>query len=392
MERLGQEPGWDTVEVPHPLREAIIDLDAIAANTRVLADAAGPAGLMAVVKADAYGHGLVPSARAAVAGGATWLGVALLEEALFLRAAGFEVPVLAWLGGPGESWQQAIEQDIDVSVNAAWALDDVSAAARASGRVARIHLKVDTGLGRAGSARADWEELVDYARKAEIDDVVRVVGVWSHFAYADAPGHPTIDSQLAAFTDAIHIAERHGLRPEVRHLANSAATITRPDTLFDLARPGLAVYGLSPVPDVSTAGELGLQPAMSLQARLALVKVVPAGHGVSYGHRYVTTRTTTLGLVPMGYADGIPRNASNIGPVLAAGERRTIAGTVCMDQFMLDLEEAGAREGDPVHIFGPGSIGEPTAQDWADALQTISYEIVSRVGPRVRRRYMGGDQ
>lgn len=371
------------------LRELIIDLDAIASNTEVLVRRSGAADVMAVVKADAYGHGLVPSARAALRGGATWLGVALLDEALELRAAGVQAPVLAWLLGPGERWLDALAADIDLSISSTWVLDEIASAANELGRTARVHLKVDSGLGRSGSPMHDWSQLVDGARRAEHDGSVKVVGVWSHLAYADAPGHPTIDRQLSAFGEALQLAKSAGLAPDVRHLANSAATLTRPDTHFELTRPGLSVYGLSPLPDAPPS-ELGLQPAMTLQAQLAMVKRVPAGHGVSYQHRYVTNRETSLGLVPLGYADGVPRDATNVGPVLVGGRRRTVAGVVCMDQFMLDLDDDAVLAGDVVTLFGSGEHGEPTAQDWADATGTISYEIVTRVGPRVARRYLGG--
>lgn len=374
-----------------PLRELRVDLDAIAANTSVLQRHAGDAGVMVVVKADAYGHGLVPSARAALAGGADWLGVALLDEALALRAAGIGAPVLAWLLGPDEPWTEALAAGIDLSVSAAGTLESIATAARERGAPARVHLKVDTGLGRSGSAVPDWPALVEAARKAELDGTVEVVGLWSHLAWADAPGHPTIDRQLRVFGEALDVAERAGLHPVVRHLANSAATLTRPDTHFDLTRPGLAVYGLSPLRGV-TPGELGLVPAMSLSARLTLVKRVPAGHGVSYMHQYVTDRESTLGLVPLGYADGVPRDATNVGPVLAAGRRRTVAGVVCMDQFVLDLEDDEASVGDVVTLFGSGTDGAPTAQEWADATGTISYEIVTRMGPRVARTYVGGQR
>jgi alanine racemase len=371
------------------LRELIVDLDAISANTEVLAERSGSAGVMAVVKADGYGHGLVPSAEAALRGGASWLGVALLDEALALRSAGLTVPTLAWLVGPGEPWGEAIAADIDVSVSAPWVLDEIGEAAACLGRPARVHLKVDTGLGRSGIPVADWPDLIEAAAKAQAAGAVRVVGVWSHLAYADAPGHPTIDRQLVVFRDAVELAEGAGLRPEVRHLANSAATLTRPDTHFDLTRPGLAVYGLSPLRDAPSRS-LGLRPAMSLRARMALVKRVPAGQGVSYMHQYVTNRETTLGLVPLGYADGVPRNATNVGPLLVGGRRRTIAGVVCMDQFVVDLGHDSGSAGDEVVLFGAGDQGEPTAQDWADLTGTISYEIVTRVGPRVQRRFVGG--
>ncbi|MGH8894827.1 MAG: alanine racemase [Actinomycetes bacterium] len=369
--------------------QARIDLAAVRANVEALRSRTH-AEVLAVVKADGYGHGLVPCARAAVAGGATWLGTALVEEALALRAAGLTGPrVLAWLLGPRERWADAVRADVDLSVNATWALGEVVAAAREVGETARVHLKADTGLSRGGAASADWPDLVDAARKAEADGAVKVVGLWSHFAYADAPGHETIRRQADEFARAVRYAQDAGLTPEVRHLANSAATLTAPEHHFDLVRPGLAVYGLSPVPDVGGPAVYGLRPAMTLTGSLVLVKRVPAGSGVSYGHIYTTQRETTLGLVPLGYADGIPREAGNVGPVLAAGRRRTIAGRVCMDQFVLDLGDHAGEVGDGVVLFGPGDDGEPTAQDWADATGTISYEIVSRIGPRVPRVYVG---
>ncbi len=370
---------------------ARVDLGAIRANVEALR-AATSAEVLAVVKADGYGHGLLPAARAAVAGGATWLGTALLDEALALRAAGITAPrVLAWLIGPGEAWADALAADVDLSVNAGWALDEVVAAARQTGTTARVHLKVDSGLGRGGAALADWADLVEAARKAEAEGVVRIVGLWSHLAYADAPGHPTIVRQAEVFRAAVALAEDAGIDPEVRHLANSAATLTAPEHHFDLVRPGLAVYGLSPVPDVAGPSAYGLRPAMTLAADLVHVKRVPAGSGVSYGHIYTTARETTLGLVPLGYADGVPRAGGNVGPVLAAGRSRTVAGRVCMDQFVLDLGDDDVAIGDEVVLFGPGDDGGPTAQDWADATGTISYEIVTRVGPRVPRLYVGGD-
>jgi alanine racemase len=379
----------EDVEVSGHLRELVVDLDAISSNTAVLVDRSTSGQVMAVVKADAYGHGLVPSATAALRGGAAWLGVGLLDEALQLRSAGVTAPLLAWLVGPGEAWGDAIAADVDLSAATPWMLGEISQAARLSGTPARVHLKVDSGLGRSGMPFGQWPQLVDRARRAEVDGTVEVVGVWSHLAYADAPGHPTIDRQLEVFTEAVALAEAAGLAPLVRHLANSAATLTRPDTHFDLTRPGLSVYGLSPLPD-SPPDELGLRPAMTLQARLALVKRVATGQGVSYLHRYVTDRETTLGLVPLGYADGVPRDATNVGPVLVQGRRRRVAGVVCMDQFMVDLGDDEIEPGTVVTLFGSGAGGEPTAQDWADATGTISYEIIARIGPRVARRYLGG--
>ncbi len=378
---------------PAPLHpaEVVVDLDAVRANVRTLRSAAGTAQVMAVVKADAYGHGLVPSARAAVEGGAEWLGVAQAGEALDLRAAGVDVPVLAWLYAPGADLAPLVAADVDLSVSAPWALGQVVAGGRDAGRTPRVHLKVDTGLARGGSTVADWDDLLDRAARAQASGEVEVVGMWSHMANADDPGHPTVRRQVEVFHEAVATAGRAGLRPQLRHLANSAATLTSPDTHLDLVRPGLAVYGLSPVPQLAGAAELGLRPAMSLRALLALVKDVPAGQGVSYAHAYTTPVATTLGLVPLGYADGVPRHASGAGPVQVGAIRTSVAGRVCMDQFVVDLgPDAGERvsAGDLAVLFGDGHDG-PTAQDWAEAAGTISYEVVTRTSGRLPRRYVG---
>ena len=371
---------------------AEVDLDAIAANVTQLRERASTAEVMAVVKADGYGHGMLPAARAALRGGATWLGVAFVDEALALRAAGIDVPVLAWLSSPQTDLAPAAAAAVDVSVSAEWGLLAAASAARVAGRPVRVHLKADTGLGRAGATAADWPELCRVAAKLVADGSIELIGIWSHLAYADAPGHPTITAQREQFRCALDVAGDAGLTPQVRHLANSAATLALPGTHYDLVRPGIAVYGLSPGPAVGATAELGLRPAMRLRADVALVKRVPAGHGVSYGHRYTTAVETTLALVPLGYADGIPRHATNVGPVAIGGRRYAISGTVCMDQFVVDVGEASVREGDPVVIFGPGDDGEPTADDWARTLGTINYEIVTRVGSRVPRVYGNADE
>ncbi len=379
-------------DTPVAHAEVRVDLTAIRDNVAALADHAPGAQVMAVVKADGYGHGLVPSARAALAGGATWLGTAVLPEALMLREAGVGGRILCWLAGPGERWADAVEADIDVTASSVATIEEVAAAAVAVGRPARLHIKIDTGLSRNGATVEEWPSVVDAALKAEADGAVRLVGVMSHFALADAPQHPTIAHQTQVFREATELAEARGAHLEVRHIANSAATLTLPEAHFDLVRPGLAVYGLSPVPDVAGPAELGLRPAMTVRARLANVKRVAAGQGVSYGHEYVTERETTLGLVPLGYADGVPRAATNTGPVLAAGRVRRVAGRVCMDQFVVDLDDDPAAIGDEVELFGAGSDGAPTAEDWAKATGTISYEIVTRMAPRLPRTYIGAEE
>lgn len=387
----------DAYAGPVPHVDVRVDLTAIRDNVAELKSRAGSAEVMAVVKGDGYGHGLVPAARAAQAGGATWLGTAVLAEALRLREAGIAGRLLAWLNAPAERWAEALVADIDVSASATWAVEEIAAAARQTGRVARVHLKIDSGLGRSGSSRAGWPALVDAALKAQAEGCVEVVGLWSHLAIADIPGNPVNVAQIKEFGEAVELAESSGVRPEVRHLANSAATLALPAARFDLVRPGLASYGLSPIPEQLKPSDAGLRPAMSVRAKLALVKRVPAGHGVSYGHRYVTDRDTNLGLVPLGYADGVPRHASGGddgtagpgAPVLAGGRKRRIAGRVCMDQFVIDLGDDDVPAGDEVVLFGDETLGEPSAQDWADACGTISYEIVARFAPRQPRRYIG---
>ncbi|MGZ4549726.1 MAG: alanine racemase [Blastococcus sp.] len=369
-----------------PRAEVVVDLDAIAANTAALRERVGRP-LMAVVKADGYGHGMLPAARAVLAGGADALGVAVIEEALSLRAAGITAPLLAWLNAPGEDYAAALVADVEVSVNAEWGLAEVVAAARATGRTARVHLFADTGLSREGATPQQWPGLVQSAARAAADGEVEVVGLWSHLAYADAPTHPTIGRQVAVFEEAVALARSAGLTDARRHLANSAATIALPDTWYDLVRPGVALYGLDPMGGDPAA--YGLRPAMTVRARVALTKRVPAGVGVSYGHTYSPTTETTLVLVPVGYADGVPRAAGNRAPVLAAGAQRTIAGRVCMDQFVLDVGDAQVAPGDPVVLWGPGESGEPTVQQWADAVDTIHYELVTRIGGRFTRRYVG---
>jgi len=372
---------------------AIVDLDAVAHNVGVVRRAVDGAQVMAVVKADGYGHGAVEVARAALAGGATWLGVAHVHEALALRDAGVEADLLAWILTPGTDLRPAVAAGVDVSVAAVWALEMVVAAARAVGRPARVHLEVDTGMSRGGASPGEWPALLDAVAKHAEAGIVQVRGTWAHFASADVPGDPSVPAQLAAFEDALATAADHGVDPGLRHHANSAAAFFVPHARYDLVRAGLAVYGLSPAPELASGADLGLRPAMTLAARLAHVRRVPAGAGVSYGLTYSVGAETTLGLVPVGYGDGVPRHASwdgeHSGEVLVAGARRRIAGRVCMDQVVVDLGDDDAAPGDEAVVFGPGDDGEATADDWALAAGTISWEIVTRIGSRVPRRYVG---
>ena len=371
-----------------PFARARVNVDAITSNARLLRERAGDTPFMGVVKADGYGHGMLPAAHALIKGGASWLGTAHIKEGLALRRAGVDVPVMSWLIPPGEPVGEAIEADIDLGVSDRGVLDEVVAQARRLGRVARVQLKTDTGLNRGGVSRGDWVSVVEAAARAEEEGSIKVSGVWSHFACSDEPGHPSIQAQLDVFHESLGIADKTGLTPEVRHIANSAALLTLPEARFDLVRGGIASYGLCPIPDYDVPG---LRPAMTLESKVALTKRVPAGSGVSYGHRYVTERETSLALVPLGYADGVPRAATNKGPLLLGGRRRTIAGTVCMDQFVVDIGDDTVAAGEYAILFGdPGEHTDvPTALDWARVLDTIPYEMVTRVGVRVPREYVG---
>jgi alanine racemase len=368
--------------------EIVVDVAAIRHNVRRLREIVGPdVAMMTVVKGDGYGHGLAAAARAARDAGATWLGVATLEEARTVRATGDTGRLLCWLTVPGEDYRAVLEAEVDVTAYSTLELEEIRAAAREVGVRARVQLKIDTGLSRGGSTAEDWPALVAAARRAEVDGDVVITGIWSHLAASDDPLHPANDAQEKAFVAALVVAEEAGLRPEVRHLANSAAALLRPSARFDLVRCGIASYGLDPAPG-ETSGDVGLVPAMTARARLAMVKPVHPGDGVSYGHTWVADRATTVGLVPVGYADGVPRHASNVAEVYAAGARRPIRGRVCMDQFVIDLGPAGevaAKPGDEVLLFGTGARGEPTATDWAAAAGTINYEIVTRIGGRFVR-------
>ncbi|HEV2375641.1 MAG TPA: alanine racemase [Streptosporangiaceae bacterium] len=369
---------------------ALIDLGAIRDNVAALRHHVGGAGLMAVVKSDAYGHGLLPCAVAALTSGADWLAVVRVAEALELRRAGIQAPLLCVMSVPGGPHDEAIRNDVDLSVSTVGLLREIAAAARRAGRPARLHLKADTGMSRGGATMAQWPGLVDAALAEQAEGTVEVVGLWSHLACADIPGHPSVQVQLGLFRDAVAMAERAGARPQVRHLANTPATLTLSETWFDLVRTGGGVYGLSTLPGGPPDW---LRPAMSVRSRLVQVKQVAGGTGVSYGHRYVAAMRATLGLIPVGYAEGVPRNPAAALEVGVRGHRWPVAGTVSMNHCIIDFGEgpvaAEVAEGDEVTLFGPGDAGEPTVQDWADALGMVSYEVVTRFGALVPRSYFG---
>lgn len=361
-----------------------IDVGALQDNVAVLAARAADSGArtMVVVKSDGYGHGAVTVARAALAAGADELGVACLTEALDLRAHGITAPLLAWLHGRGEDFGAAVREDVALSASSVEELHEIANAAEESGRAAQVHLKIDTGLNRNGCPAHLWAELVAAAARAEDAGSIRVVAVWSHLACADELGHPSIDEQAERFRDADARAREAGLSPD-RHLANSAATLTRSDLHFEMVRVGIAAYGLDPVPD---HGDHGLVPAMTFRSSVVLTKRVAAGESVSYGHAWTAERETTLALVPVGYGDGVPRVLSGRLAVWLADALRPQVGRVCMDQLVVDCGDDPVAVGDEVLLFGPGEHGEPTAADWARELGTIHYEVVTGMfRPRVSR-------
>ncbi|MFU0567025.1 MULTISPECIES: alanine racemase [Gardnerella] len=406
--------------------QVIVDLKALRDNMRTLVErvsqdlqpSQNAPEVMGVVKADGYGHGLVPSALAALAGGATWLGTAQPYEALRLRAAGIDSSrchILTWLtSAPTTRFADLITADIDISVGSVDSLDAVAFAARKLGKPARVHVKVDTGFGRNGFTPEGFSAALEKLQQYSSEGVIEVIGQWSHLAVADSPDVPEFvdatDRQIQQFHEFTNRMKEASVAPKIRHLANTAATLNRPEIRFELVRPGIGLYGYEPDPAMGDSQTYGLQPAMTLQAQLGTVKAVEEGHGISYGRTYLTPNNTSTAIVPLGYADGILRSASGFdmqgarhvdkqgGPVRVETNKGArilnVSGRVCMDQFIVDLKgdaaELGVREGDTVTLFGPGrgvEFAEPTADDWAEAAGTISYEIMTGIGPRVPRLY-----
>ncbi|NNC11814.1 alanine racemase [Planctomonas sp. JC2975] len=368
-----------------PLREAVVDLGAIRRNVETLRAAIGTEHTFAVVKANGYGHGAVPSARAALAGGADRLGVADLAEALELRDEGITAPILSWLHDSDADFDAAIADDIEIGVSSIDQLDSVVQAAQRAGRTAVIHLKLDTGLSRNGVTPDAWAAAVRAARAAETAGTVRVAGVFSHLS-GTSPEADT--AQADAFDRGLAEAARAGLDPEFVHLAASGAALTLPRTRYNTVRLGISVYGISPFSDREPS-EFGLRPAMTLRSRVVAVRRIPEGQGVSYGHTYRAPEDTDLALVPVGYADGVPRQASGRAEVSIGGTRHPIAGRVAMDQIVIAVADSHVAVGDEVVLFGDPEQGVPSAEDWARAADTIGYEIVTRLGRRVTRRYVG---
>jgi alanine racemase len=360
-----------------PMREALIDLDAVRSNIRLLRDVVAPAQTMVVVKAEGYGHGSIEAARAAVEAGTEWLGVVDIREALALRDAGIPTPILAWLHGDDADFDAAVAAGVDVGISNSAQLER----AAATPGLAFVQIKVDTGLSRNGVIEAESEALFARAASLESEGHIRVRGIWSHLANTNSAEDL---EQLRRFEAALERAAAAGLDPEVVHLAASAGAMSLPSARFNLVRLGISAYGLSPFED-QTSASLGLKPVMTLSAEIVSVKRVPAGSGVSYGYTHRTAGESTLALVPLGYADGIPRHASSVAPVSINGKTYRISGRVAMDQFVVDVGDDEVTLGDRAILFGDPATGVPSADDWAEACGTINYEIVTRIGPRVTR-------
>lgn len=368
-----------------------VDLSAISDNIKALKKRTAAPHFMAVVKGNGYGHGLVDVARTAVNAGADWLGTAQLSEAIALRRAGITVPVLSWLylaSQTSATIREALEYDVDVSLGSVGQLEVLAGIARQLGRPAVVHLELDSGLSRGGARKEDWPELVAHARRAEQDCTVLVRGIWTHLAWADVPAHPGNAAAVAEFEDAVREARAAGLDPQLRHVSSSANILDRPEFHFDMVRAGLAIYGLAPADHLDPA-DFGLRPALTVTAPLVMVKKVPAGTGVSYEHQAITHEPRYLGLIPLGYADGIPKGVSGRSLVQIAGRKVSVIGKVCMDQFMVDLgpDASGIEVGDTAVLFGDPAGGAASADDWGAAIGSHGDEIINRIAPRLPRAY-----
>ena len=366
---------------------AEINLSAIAQNFKSIKSRT-TADVLAVVKADAYGHGLIPVSKALEEAGADWFGTALLEEAINLRKAGILKPIISWLTPLGEDFKSAIDLDIDLGIPSIDLLDEVIKAASLTGKTARIHLEIDTGMSRGG-VLSEWDQLIKSVLAGVNLKQLKVIGIWSHFARADEPDELMNQEQLSLFEEKVNQAKAAGIDAQFIHIANSAALFTNKSAHKNIIRSGIALFGLSP--DIKTIGDsssLGLKPAMKLKAKLNLVKEVKAGSSVGYGGTALIKSDTKLGVVALGYADGIPRSTNNLAGVFVDKKRAPIIGRVSMDQFVVDLGiTSTAKTGDEVIVFGDGSSGEYTVDEWAKAANTINYEIITRIGPRVPRIY-----
>lgn len=369
------------------MRELVIDLGAVVHNLDVMRSRAGGAMVMGVVKANAYGHGMIEVAKALEAAGVDYLGVADNEEALELREAGITAPVLSWLHHPEDDFKAAITAGIDLGLSSTDQLERASDAARSLGSVASVHLKVDTGLGRNGAPQADWHHVFKLAAQLQTDGLIEVVGMFTHLSSTSE--HDDM-AQIGKFEAAVGDARDAGLSPRIRHLTASDGSLSYPDAHYEMIRVGAALYGLDPF-SANRSGEWGLRPVMTAKSAVVQVKHVDAGQGVSYGYLHKTERATNLALVPVGYAEGLPRDATRHVRVLLNNRLYPILARIAMDQFVLDVGDDLVEVGDEVVLFGDPRTGASSVDDFAAACSTINYEIVTRMGGRFKRVYVGGE-
>lgn len=363
----------------------VVDLDAIRHNVCALVAAVSPAAVLATVKADAYGHGAVPVARTALEAGARWLGVAFVEEGLELREAGIDAPILLLSEPPPAAAATVVAHRLTPFVYSPSGIAALGDAASTSGTRVPVHLKVDTGMHRVGCAPDD---AVALAELVAAHDGLFLEGLATHLAVADEPEVGYTEAQLDAFDDVVaKVTEAVG-RPPIVHVANSAGALAFPRARFDLVRVGITMYGIPPAPEIGDA--LGLRPALALHARVSFVKDLPAGARVSYGLRYELGRGARIATVPVGYADGVPRGlGARGGAVLVGGRRCPIAGTVTMDQLLVDVGDADVQADDEVVLIGTQGDEVIGAGEWAQRLDTIAYEVVTRLGGRLPRYHVG---
>lgn len=362
---------------------AKVNLAAIEHNIRTLKAAAG-VPVLAVVKADGYGHGAVPVALAAKSAGAEWLGVAFIDEALELRNHNVPGPILAWLLHESDNFAEALDLDIDLSVSSIEILENIDQLAKARDIKARVHIEVDTGLSRAGVAIDDYNNF--FMRFKDFQNI-ELVSIWSHLACADEPIHPANTKQKENYELSLLLAAKQGLVPKIRHLANSAGALAHPELRYDMVRCGIATYGVAPGGDLFDETKFGLKSAMTVVSQIASVRKLNPGDGVSYSFKWIANKATTVGLIPIGYADGVMRHISKTGSVTFRGKQYPIVGTVCMDQFVVDFGDAEIQVGDEVILFGEGGL---SAHAWAQQVDAIGYELVTRLGTRIPREYVDG--
>ncbi len=365
---------------------AVIDLKAIRSNVQSVVQKVKPARVMAVVKANAYGHGMPEVAKTALDAGADYLAVALVEEGIGLREAGILEPTLIFGGFFPDQAKLFVQYDLDATLYSVRNGEALAKAARLLGRRARVHVKIDTGMGRVG---VPWEKAADFVAEVAAMDALELVGVYTHFATSDERDKTFANLQLERFRWVLKQIESRGISIPIKHAANSGAILDMPEAYFDMVRPGIMLYGY--YPSFETTESVPLQPAMAFRSRVLFVKEVEKGTSVSYGRKFVAPRKTTIATIPVGYADGYNRLLTNQGEVLIAGKKYPVVGRVCMDQILVDLGPGSqVREGDDVLLFGKTPAGEVSVYDICRKLGTIPYEVTCWVSGRVPRIYVNG--